>query len=81
MFSAPQQPPKHPVAPQSQESDTNSGLQSIKDLTGMEFCSPNYSPIQPVRNTAQQQPRVSLLTSTPITNGVLGLKTSDPSPQ
>ena len=26
VFSAPQQPPKQPVAPQAQESDTNSGL-------------------------------------------------------
>ena len=43
----------------------------------MGFCSPNYSPIPPVRNTNQQQPRVSLLTSTPITDGGLGLNTSD----
>ena len=43
----------------------------------MGFCSPNYSPIPPVGNTNQQQPRVSLLTSTPITNGGLGLNTSD----
>ena len=77
LFSAPQQPPKQPVAPQAQESDTNSGLQNIEDLTGMGFCSPNYSPIPPVGNTNQQQPRVSLLTSTPIYNGGLGLNTSD----
>ena len=36
-FSALQQPPKHPVSPQAQEADTNSGLQSIEDLTGMGF--------------------------------------------
>ena len=78
VFSAPQQTPKQPVASQAQESDTNSGLQSIEDLTGIGFCSHNYSPIPPVGNTNQQQPRVSLLTSTPITNGGLGLNTSDP---
>ena len=33
---------------QAQESDSNSGLQSIEDLTGMGFNSPNYSPIPPV---------------------------------
>ena len=43
----------------------------------MGFCSPNYSPIPPVRNTNQQQPRVSLPTSTPITVGGLCLNTSD----
>ena len=43
----------------------------------MGFCSPNYSPIPPVGNTNHQQPRVSLLTSTPITDGGLGLNTSD----
>ena len=77
VYSTPQQPPKQPVAPQAQESDTNSGLQSIEDLTSMGFCSPNYSPIPPVRNTAQQQPRVTLPTSTPITDRGLGLNTSD----
>ena len=44
----------------------------------MGFCSPNYSPIPPVRNTNQQKPRVSLLTSTPITDRELCLNTSDP---
>ena len=47
---APQQPPTH----QTKESDTNSSLLSIEDLTGMGFDSPNYSPIPPVRNTAPQ---------------------------
>ena len=46
--SAPQQPQTH----QAQESDSNSGLQSIEDLTSMGFNSPNYSPIPPVRNAA-----------------------------
>ena len=69
VFTAPQQPPKEPVAPQAQESDANLGLQSIEDLTGMGFCSLNYSPIPLVRNMNQQQPRVSLPTSMPITNG------------
>ena len=57
--------------------DTNSGLQSIEDLTDMGFCSPNYSPIPPVGNINYQQPRVSLLTSMPIMDGGLGLKKSD----
>ena len=43
----------------------------------MGFCSPNYSPIPLVRNTDQQQPRVSLLTCTTITDRGLGLNTSD----
>ena len=43
----------------------------------MGFDSPNYSPIPPVRNTAPQQQRGSLLTLMPITNGGLGLDTSD----
>ena len=77
MFSAPQQPPKHQVAPQAQDSDMNSGLQSIEDFTGMGFCSPNYSPIPQVRNTYQQQPRISVPTSTPIAHLWLDLNTSD----
>ena len=44
----------------------------------MGFCSPYYSPIPPVGNMNHQQPRVSLPTSMPITNGGLGLNTSDP---
>ena len=43
----------------------------------MGFCSPNYNPIPPVGNMNQQQPRVSLLTSMPITDGGLGLNESD----
>ena len=52
--SAPQQPLQQPQTHQAQESDSNSGLQSIEDLTGMGFNSPNYSPIPPVGNTAPQ---------------------------
>ena len=76
MFSAPQQPPKQQVAPQAQEPNMNSGLQSIEDLTGMGFYSPNYSPIPQVRTTNQQ--RASVLTSTPIADLWLDLNTSDP---
>ena len=65
VFSA-QQPPKQQVVPQAQDSDMNSVLQSIEDLTGMRFCSPNYSPIPQVGNMNQQQPRISVPTSTPI---------------
>ena len=78
VFSALQQPPKQQVAPQVQESDINSGLQSIDDITGIGFCSLNYSPIPQVRNMNQQQPRSSVLTSTPIANLWLDLNTSDP---
>ena len=66
-----------PQAHQAQESDANSGLQSIEDLTGMGFDSPNYSPIPPVRNTAPQWPRGSVPTSMPIPDGGLGLNISD----
>ena len=44
----------------------------------MGYYSPNYSPIPLVGNTDQQQPRVSLPASTPITDGGLGFNTSDP---
>ena len=70
--------PEQQQPPQAQDSDSNSGLQSIEDLTGMGFCSPNYSPILLVRNANQQQPMVLLLTSTPILDGGLGLNTLDP---
>ena len=63
---APQQPTTH-VRLRNQMS--NSGLQSIEDLTGMGFDSPNYSPIPPVGNTAPQWSRGSVLTSMPIPNG------------
>ena len=71
-FPEPQQPP------QAQDSDSNSGLHSIEDNTGMGFESPNYSPIPPVRDVAPQQPRVSRLTSILITNRGLGLNMTDP---
>ena len=61
---APQQPTTH----QAEESDANSGLQSIEDFTGMGFNSPNYSPIPPVRNTAHKG-QGSVLTLMPIPNG------------
>ena len=77
VFSAPQQPPKQQIAPQAQDSDMNSGLQSIDNLTGMGFCSPNYIPIPQVRNTNQQQPRISVPTSIPIADLWLDLNTSD----
>ena len=71
---APQQLTTH----QAKESDANSNLQSIEDLIGMGFNSPNYSPIPPVGNTTPQWPRGSVPTSMPIPNGGLGLNTSDP---
>ena len=71
-FPEPQQPPE------AQDSDSNSGLHSIEDITGMGFDSPNYSPIPPVGDMDPQQPRVSRLTSMPITNEGLGLNMSDP---
>ena len=52
--SAPQQPPQQPTTHHVEESDANSSLQSIEDLTGMGFNSSNYSPIPPVGNTAPQ---------------------------
>ena len=66
-----------PQAHQAQESDSNSGLQSIEDLTGMGFSSPNYSPIPPVGDTTPQRQRSSVLTSMPIPDGGLCLNTSD----
>ena len=69
--------PQQPTTCQAEKLVTNSSLQSIEDLTGMGFDSPNYSPIPPVRNTAPQWPRGSVLTSTPIPNGGLGLNISD----
>ena len=45
---------KQPTTHQAEESDVNSSLQSIEDLKGMGFDSPNYSPIPPVGNTAPQ---------------------------
>ena len=70
--------PQQLTTHQAEESDANSSLQCIEDLTGMVFDSPNYSPIPPVGNTAPQQPRGSVLTSMPIPDGGLGLNTSDP---
>ena len=55
VFAVPQQSRRNLVALQAQQSDANSDLQSIEDLTGMGFCSPNYSPIPPVDNNKQQQ--------------------------
>ena len=43
-----------PQTHQAQESYSNSRLQSIEDLTGMGFNSPNYSPIPPVRDSAHK---------------------------
>ena len=67
----PQQPP------QTQDSDSNSGLHSIEENTGMGYESPNYSPIPPIGDEALQQPGVPRLTSTPITNEGLGLNMTD----
>ena len=72
--SAPQQQQIHQV----QESDSNSGPQSIEDLTGIGFNSPNHSPIPPVRNAAPQWQWDSVPTSMPITDGGLCPNTSDP---
>ena len=63
---------------QAQESDSNSGLQSIEDPTGMGFNSPNYSPIPPVRDAAPQRQSGSVPTSTPIPDRGLCPNTSDP---
>ena len=63
---------------QAQDSDSNSGLHSTEDNTGMGFDSPNYSPIPPVGDVAPQKPRVPRPTSTPITNEGLGLNMTDP---
>ena len=73
--------PQGASAPQTllaQESDSNSRLQSIEDLTGMGFSSPNYSPMPAVKDTAPQRQRSSVPTSTPIPDGGLCLNTSDP---
>ena len=70
--------PQQPTTCQGEESVANSGLQSIEDLTGMGFDSPNYSPKPPVRNTTPQWPRGSIPTLTPKHNGGLGLNISDP---
>ena len=52
--------PQQPTTYQAKESDANSSLQSIEDLTGMGFDLPNYSPKPPVRNKAPQWPRGSV---------------------
>ena len=66
-----------PQTHQAQESDSNSGLQSIEDLTVMRFSSPNYSPIPSVGDKAPQRQKSSVPTSMPIPDGVLCLNTSD----
>ena len=75
-FAAPQQSHRNRVAWEAQQSDTNSDLQSIEDLTCMGFCSPNYSPIPPIDNTKQQGAPVP--TSTPKMDEGFGLNTSVP---
>ena len=70
--------PEPQQAPQAQDSDSNSGLHSIEDITGMDFNSPHYSPIPSVRDAAPQQPRVLRPTSMPITDRELGLNMTDP---
>ena len=67
-----------PQIHQVEESYSNLGLQSIEDLTGMGFSSPNYSLIPPVRYTAPQRQRSSVPTSMPIPDGGLCLNTLDP---
>ena len=57
--------PEAQHAPQTQDSDSNSGLLSIEDMTGMGFDPNNYSSIPPVGNAASQQPGAALPTSTP----------------
>ena len=59
------------------ESERKSGVQSIEDLTNIEFSSPNYCPVPSVRNTALPKARGSVLTSTPIPNEGLGQNISD----
>ena len=68
--------PQH--APQTQDSDSNLGLLSIEDMTGMGFDPNNYSPIPPVGNAASQQPGAALPTSTPRPVGGADFNTSDP---
>ena len=63
---------------QTQDSDSNSGLPSIEDMTGMGFDPNNYSPIPPVGNAASQQPGAALPTSTPRPIGGADFNTSDP---
>ena len=75
--SAPKQPLQHPGTDQAQASDSNSGLQSIEDLTGMRFNTPNYSPIPPIRNAATQWQRGLAPTSTPRPDRGLCPNTSD----
>ena len=69
--------PQKPITQKAKESDANSSLQSIEDLTGMGFDSPSYSSIPPIGNTTPQWPRGSVLTSMPIPNVGLGLNISD----
>ena len=57
--------PEQQHAPQTQDSDSNSGSLSIEDMTGMGFDPNNYSPIPPVGNAASQQPGAALPTLTP----------------
>ena len=57
--------PEQQHAPQTQDSDSNSGSLSIKDMTGMGFDPNNYSTIPPVGNAASQQPGAALPASTP----------------
>ena len=46
-----QQPQQH----QAEDSDSNSGLQSLENLTQMGFNIPNYSPIPPIGTATSQQ--------------------------
>ena len=72
----PQEAPA-PQTHQAQESDSNSRLQSIEDLTSMGFNSPNYIPHTLVRDTAPQRQRGSVSTSMPIRDRELCLNTLD----
>ena len=70
--------PEPQQVPQTQDSDSNLGLLSIEDMTGMGFDPNNYSPIPPVGNATSQQPGAALPTSTPRPVGGADFNTSDP---
>ena len=65
---------------QGRDSDSNSRLQNLEELTGMGFDENYYSPILPVGKTAVQQgaTRPTRLTSTPKLMVGADLNTSDP---
>ena len=63
---------------QTEDSNSNSKLHSLENLTDIGFHIPNYSPIPPLGNAASQQPGAAVLTLTARPDGGAAVNTSDP---